>query len=134
MKIKCLLVMPGVKVQVVKIPANYKFIKNLIGEHLNLIKLDENTVIIQNKRPKKDEFNRIYGEKIIKGAFLVIGIKNGYRKSLTKKQIRRYSNMFKLRKHEKRIKIIRDEYLREYYSNLHNNYLNEAKITYSKVA
>lgn len=126
MKIKCLLVMPGVKVQVIKIPANYKFIKNLIGEHLNLIKLDENTVIIHNRKPKNDEFNRIYGEKVIKGSFLILGIKNGYRKSLNKRQIRRYSNMFKLRKHEKKIKLLREEYLMQYYGKLQNNYLKEA--------
>jgi hypothetical protein len=36
---------------------------------------------------------------------------------MKKKDIRTFTNMFKLRKHQKKIDIYKDEYLEEYYSN-----------------
>ena len=39
MKIKSLLIMPGKEVQKVKIPANIKFIKSLLGDDLQKRKL-----------------------------------------------------------------------------------------------
>lgn len=135
MKIKCLLVMPGVEVQNVRIPANYKFIKSLIGENLGSIKLKDNALIILNRNPQEDSFNRVLGDKVIRGAFLVIGTKKDYRKSLNKKQTRKYSNMFKLKKHEKKITEMKDEYYRAYYTELQKKYLQEYKPEYyAKVA
>ena len=116
MKIKVLLVIPGKEVQVVKIPASTKFIKVFIGENLFRLKLNENTILIANKNANHDEFNRIIGENIILGTFLIISIKNNHRISMKKKDIRKYTNMFKLRKHQKKIAIYKEEYLEEYYS------------------
>ena len=48
MKIKSLLVMPGKEVQKVKIPANIKFIKSLLGEDLQKIRVYENTIKISS--------------------------------------------------------------------------------------
>ena len=45
MKIKSLLIMPGKEVQKVKIPANIKFIKSLLGDDLQKIRINENTII-----------------------------------------------------------------------------------------
>ena len=45
MKIKVLLVMPGKEVQTVKIPASIKFIKSFIGEELQTLRENKNTVI-----------------------------------------------------------------------------------------
>ena len=117
MKIKVLLVMPGKDVQTVKIPANIKFITSLIGDELYRIRLNENTVIIANRNPRLDEFNRILGNHIILGTFLIVSIKNKHRVSMKKREIRKFSNMFKLRKHQKKINIYKEEYLEEYYSN-----------------
>ena len=36
---------------------------------------------------------------------------------MKKKDIRKYTNMFKLRKHQKRVESYKEEYLEEYYSN-----------------
>ena len=116
MKIKVLLVMPGKKVQIVKIPANMKYIKSFIGENLFEIKLNENTTIIANKNATHDEFNRILGRNIILGTFFIISVKNGRRISMKRKDIIKYTNMFKLRKHQKKIDICKEEYLEEYYS------------------
>lgn len=116
MKIKVLLVMPGKEVQIVKIPASIKFIKSFIGDELYRIRLNENTILIANKDAKVDEFNRILGGDIIIGTFIVVSIKNNHRVSMKKKDIRKFSNMFKLRKHQKKVDIYKEEYLEEYYS------------------
>jgi predicted RNA-binding protein with PUA domain len=117
MKIKVLLVMPGKEVQTVKIPASIKFIKSFIGEELYKIKLNDNTILIANKNAKVDEFNRILGGNILLGTFIIVSVKNKHRVSMKKKDIRTFTNMFKLRKHQKKIDIYKDEYLEEYYSN-----------------
>lgn len=117
MKIKVLLVIPGKEVQTVRIPASIKFIKSFIGENLFRIKLDENTVLIANKNAKFDDFNRIFKGNIILGTFLIISIKNNRRVSMKKKTVRKYTNMFKIKKHQKKIDIYKDEYLEEFYSN-----------------
>lgn len=117
MKIKVLLVMPNKEVQVVKIPASTKFIKAFIGDDLYRVKLNETTVLIANKNAKVDEFNRILGENILLGIFLIVSIKNNYRVSMKKKDIRKFTNMFKLRKHQRKVELYKDEYLEEYYTN-----------------
>ena len=117
MKIKVLLVMPNKEVQVVKIPASTKFIKAFIGDDLYRVKLNETTVLIANKNAKVDEFNRILGENILLGIFLIVSIKNNHRVSMKKKDIRNFTNMFKLRKHQRKVELYKDEYLEEYYTN-----------------
>lgn len=116
MRIKVLLVIPNQEVQVVKIPANLKFIKAFIGENLFKLKLDKNTILIANKEANFEDFNRIVGGNIILGTFLVISIKNNCRISMKKKDIRKYTNMFKLRKHKRKINMYKEQYLEDYYS------------------
>ena len=118
MKIKVLLVIPNNEVQIVKIPASTKFIKAFIGDNLFKIKLNENTLLIANKDAKFDDFNRIVKGNIILGTFLIVSIKNNRRVSMKKRDIRRYNNIFKLRKHQSKIDMYKDEYLEEYYTNL----------------
>ena len=117
MKIKVLLVMPNKEVQVVKIPASTKFIKAFIGDDLYRVKLNETTVLIANKNAKVDEFNRILGENILLGIFLIVSIKKNHSVSMKKKDIRKFTNMFKLRKHQRKVELYKDEYLEEYYTN-----------------
>ena len=117
MKIKVLLVMPGKEPQVVRIPASIKYIKSFIGENLFRIKLDDNTNLIADRDANFADFNRMLGGNIILGTFFIVSKKNGRRVSMKKKDIRKYTNMFKLRKHQKKVNIYKDEYLEEYYSN-----------------
>ena len=117
MKIKSLLVMPGKEVQTVRISASIKYIKAFIGEELYKVKLNENTLLIANKNAPIDEFNRLLGGNILLGTFLIISIKNNRRVSMKKKDIRKFTCMFKLRKHYKKIEHYKEEYLEEYYSN-----------------
>ena len=115
MKIKCLLVMPGKEVQRVRIPANIKFIKALIGENLLNIRANENNIIIANQNARNDEFNRFFQGNILYGTFIVVSLKKNRRASMKKKDIRKFSNMFKLSKHEKKIEKFKEEFLEEYY-------------------
>ena len=115
MKIKCLLVMPGKEVQRVKIPANIKFIKALIGEQLLNIRASENNIIIANQNARNDEFNRFFQGNILYGTFIVVSLKKNRRTSMKKKDIRKFSNMFKLSKHQKKIERFKEEFLEEYY-------------------
>ena len=115
MKIKCLLIMPGKEVQRVRIPANIKFIKALIGENLLNIRANENNIIIANQNAKNEEFNRFFQGNILYGTFIVVSLKKNRRTSMKKKDIRKFSNMFKLSKHEKKIERFKEEFLEEYY-------------------
>lgn len=118
MKIKVLLVIPNREAEIKRIPNNLKFIKAFIGNELYKIKLDDDTVLIGNKNAELDEFNRILGENIILGTFIIVSMKNNHMVSIKKKDIRKYSNMFKLRKHKKKLERYKSECLEEYYSNI----------------
>lgn len=133
MKIKVLLVIPGMEGKIVKIPSNDKFIKSFIGEELFRIKLDENNILIASNNARIDEFNRFFKGNIILGKFLIMSIKNGRKVSIKRRDIRKYKNMFKLRKHEKKIDKYREEFLEEYYSKqrtmkLKNREINKAEL------
>lgn len=117
MKIKVLLVMPGTEVHTVRIPANIKFIKSFIGDELYRVRLDKNNLLIANKNAKVDEFNRLLGGNILLGTFIIVSTKNNRNVSMKRKDIRKFSNMFKLRKHQRKVEIYKDEFLEEYYTN-----------------
>lgn len=109
--------MPNKEAQIMKIPANIKFIKSLIGDELYKVRLDKNNILIANKNADISDFNRILGKHIILGTFLIVSVKNKRRTSMKKKDIRKYTNMFKLRKHQKKINAYKDEFLEDYYIN-----------------
>ena len=115
MKIKCLLVMPNKEVQKVKIPASTKFIKAFIGDNLLKIRANENNLIIANQNAENDEFNRFFQGCILYGTFIVVSIKNKKITSMKKKDTRKFYNMFKLSKHQKKINHYKEEFLEEYY-------------------
>lgn len=100
-KIKALFVMPNVEPIILKIPRGKKYIKNLIGKELHFIKLKDDAYIIGNKKANIDDFNRRLGDNIILGNFLIINMRNKKLYSLDKYQIRKYTNMFCLKKHQK---------------------------------
>lgn len=115
MKIKGLLIRPGMEVQKVRIPASIKFIKSLIGNELIKIKATENVSIFIAKEPNIEDFNRIYKDHHILGTFLVVGTKNQKLKSLKNREIKRYFNMFKLSKHKKKVQHFKESFLDDYY-------------------
>lgn len=115
MKIKGLLVMPGIEVQKVRIPASIKFVKSLIGSELIKIKATDSVSIFVSKDPNIEDFNRIYRGNHILGTFLIIGTKNHKLKSLKNREIKRYCNMFKLSKHKKKVEHYKKYFLEDYY-------------------
>ena len=115
MKIKCLLIMPNKEVQKVKIPGSTKFIKALIGKDLLKIRANENNLIIANQNAENDEFNRIFQGNILFGTFIVVSLKKNKLTSMKRRDIRKFYNMFKLTKHEKKIARYKEEFLEEYY-------------------
>jgi len=117
-KIKALLVMQNKETQIVRIPANTKFIKSLIGKDLQRINLTNDIYIIANSNSKYQDANRFIGDDLILGDFLIVNSRKGRRISLNKKQIRKYSNVFKLKKHATKVNYIKEQYLRNYYANL----------------
>ena len=117
MKIKILLVMPGKETQKVRIPASVKFIKSLIGNDLERIKLGENTLLIASRNPSIEEVNRFYRDSIILGTFIIVGNKRNKLVSLKRREFNRYANMFKLSKQEKKVNQYKDELLEQYYCN-----------------
>ncbi len=116
MKIKVLLVIPGEEARIVRIPAHNKFIKSFIGEDLFEKRLDSNNILIANNNARIDEFNRFLKNNIILGKFIIVSTKKNRKISMKRKDIRKYKNMFKLRKHQNKINKFKDEYLEEYYS------------------
>ena len=133
MKIKVLLVIPGEEVKITRIPANNKFIKSFIGENLFEKKLDDNNILIANSDARIEEFNRLLKNNIILGKFIIVSTKKNRRVSMKKKDIRKYKNMFKLRKHENKINKIKDEYLEEYYSKQREMKLRNREINKNKL-
>lgn len=117
MKIKVLLVIPGMEVQKVKIPASIKFIKSFIGDDLQKYKLVENNILIANKNPKIDEFNRFYKNNMILGRFIIVSTKKNKLTSLKNRDFRRYSNMFSLKKQENKVNKYKEYFLEQYYNN-----------------
>lgn len=116
MKIKVLLVIPGEETRVVRITPHNKFIKSFIGEDLLEVKLDNSNTLIANNNAKIYEFNRLLKGNIILGKFIIVSTKKNRKVSMKRKDIRKYKNMFKLRKHQNKINNFKDEYLEEYYS------------------
>lgn len=109
--------MPNKEAQIMKIPANIKFIKSLIGDELYKVRLDDRNILIANKNADINDFNRILGTNIILGTFLIVSVKNNHRASMKKRDLRKYSNMFKLRKHQKKVNAYKDDFLEDYYTN-----------------
>lgn len=120
-KIKALLVMPGKEAQLVKIPANIKFIKSFIGENLQKVKLNNDVILIANRDSKFEDANRLLGDSLILGTFLIVNFKNNHRVNLSNRQIRKYTNTFLLRKHTRKIELLKNEYFKKYYSSINQN-------------
>lgn len=115
-KIKSLLIIPGKEPQLVKIPASSKFIKSLVGYNLQKFKLNNDVTLIANKNARIDDANRILGDSVLLGTFLILNTKNNVYVGLNKRQINKYSNSFLLKKHQIKIDLFKDEYFRNLYS------------------
>lgn len=116
MKIKVLLVAPGMEVQKVKIPASTKFMKSFLRNDLVRLNKSNEIGFFGNSNPNIEDFNRLYKGNILMGPFFIVGLKNNKLVSLKKREIKKYTNLFKLSKHKK-INEIKEEFLEKYYYN-----------------
>lgn len=126
-KIKALFIMSNVEPLVMKIPREKKFIKNLIGKELHLVKLKGDAYIVGNKKANIDDFNRRLGDSILLGSFLIVNMRNKKLYSLDKYQIRRYTSMFCLKKHQKTLDKISDLFAKYTLKMIKNYYANNSK-------
>ena len=120
--------MPGKEVQIIKTPGDVRNIKSIVGKKLCRIDLNENTIIIADKNANVEEFNRFLGDQVIYGTFLIVSYKNNKVASMKKRDIRRFRNRFRLKKHQKKIEHYKQEYLEEYYYNQRVMKMQNARI------
>ena len=127
-----------IEVQKIKIPANMKFIKTYLGGNLYRYKIDDSTIIYGSKNCSQNDFNRFLNGRIVIGPFIIVSIKKGRRVSMRKKELKKYTNYFKLHKHQKKVNVLKEECLEEHYYRQHINRIKNAKhnkeVMFNKVA
>ena len=69
----------------------------------------------------REDANRFLGDNLILGTFLIVNFKNNHRVNLNNRQIRKYTNTFLLRKHTRKIELLKKEYFKNYYSSINQN-------------
>lgn len=109
-KIRILVVEPNQEPKQVKIENSLKELQNIVGGLIEIVKLEHNADIICNEEGKllNLELNRKLGQDVIAGTFIITGQHYGKTISLSKKQIKKYKNIFKLSNDKKYI-----DYLKE---------------------
>ena len=126
-KVKALFIMPNVEPVIIKLPRGKKYIKNLIGKELHLIKLKGDAYIIGNKQANMDDFNRKFGDRVLLGNFLIINMRNKRLFSLDKYQLRKYTNMFCLKKHQEIIEKVTELFAKYTLKVIKNYYVRNNK-------
>ena len=97
-KIRILVVEPSKEPKQIKVEHTLENLQKIVGGFIEYVELDYNTDIICNEEGKLLglELNRKLGNDIIAGTFLIVGQHNGETISLSRKQIKKYKEMFLL--------------------------------------
>ena len=97
-KIRILVVEPSREPREIKVEHTLENLQKLVGGLIEYVELNCNTDIICNEEGKLLglELNRKLGNDVIVGTFLIVGQHNGETISLSKKQIKKYREMFRL--------------------------------------
>lgn len=97
-KIRILVVEPSKEPRQIKVEHTLENLQRLVGGLIEYVELDCNTDLICNEEGKLLglELNRKLGNDIIAGTFLIVGQHNGETISLSRKQIKKYKEMFLL--------------------------------------
>lgn len=111
-KIRVLIVEPIGEPKEEEIEHSLEKMQSIVGGLIEFVALEENVDLICNEEGKINNLpiNRIVTNDVICGTFFITGHKNGDTISLTDKQIQKYKNYFKLRKHTIPIALIKNEY------------------------
>lgn len=97
-KIRILVVEPSREPREIKVEHTLENLQKLVDGLIEYVELNCNTDIICNEEGKLLglELNRKLGNDVIVGTFLIVGQHNGETISLSKKQIKKYREMFRL--------------------------------------
>lgn len=99
-KIRILVVEPNKEPYQLKIEHTLENMQNVVGGLIEFVELESNTDLICNEEGKINglELNRIVGNDIIAGTFFIAGQHYGETISLSRKQIKKYKEIFKMNK------------------------------------
>ena len=97
-KIRILVVEPSKEPRQIKVEHTLENLQKIVGGLIEYVELDYNTDLICNEEGKLLglELNRKLENDIVAGTFFIVGQHNGETISLSKKQIKKYREMFRL--------------------------------------
>ena len=107
-KIRVLIVEPNIEPYQLKVDNTLKSLQHIVGGYIEVLQLEPTVDIICNEEGKVYHLplNRVTEFDVIAGTFLIAGHKNEDSISLSRKQIKKYKEVFKLAKHKKYIKCL----------------------------
>ena len=97
-KIRVLIVEPNKEPKQIKIEHTLKSLQSIVGGLVEFVGIEHNLDLICNEEGKINglELNRCVGNDIIAGTFIIVGQHYGETISLSRKQIKKYKNIFRL--------------------------------------
>ena len=102
-KIRVLIVEPNKESYQIKIEHTLKNLQRIVGGYIEILQLDHNVDLICNDEGKINRLplNRFVDYDIIAGTFIIAGHKDSETISLSRKQIKKYKEIFRLDTHQK---------------------------------
>jgi len=102
-KIRVLIVEPNKEPYQAKIEHTLKNLQNVVDGYIEILELEHNVDLICNEEGKINNLllNRVVDYDIIAGTFIIAGYKDSETISLSRKQIKKYKEYFRLSKHKK---------------------------------
>ncbi len=102
-KIRILVVEPFKEPYQIRIEHTLKNLQKIVGGYIEILQLDYNTDLVCNDEGKINRLplNRFIDYDIIAGTFIIAGHKDSETISLSKKQIKKYKEVFRLDTHQK---------------------------------
>lgn len=111
-KIRILVVEPNKEPYQLKIEHKLENLQRVVGGLIEFVELEHNVDLICNEEGKLNnlEFNRVITNDVICGTFFIAGHHKGETISLSKKQIKKYKKIFKLRNDKGVIEFLNQEF------------------------
>ena len=102
-KIRILVVEPFKEPYQIRIEHTLKNLQRIVGGYIEILQLDYNTDLVCNDEGKINRLplNRFIDYDIIAGTFIIAGHKDSETISLSRKQIKKYKEVFRLNTHQK---------------------------------
>ena len=102
-KIRILVVEPFKEPYQIRIEHTLKNLQEIVGGYIEILQLDYNTDLVCNDEGKINRLplNRFVDYDIIAGTFIIVGHKDSETISLSRKQIKKYKEVFRLNTHQK---------------------------------